>query len=143
MMSDKKIKVLDGMLEAAMRASMEAGLPIGPSTELRVVIEAALRWLSAGHMDFPLPLLKEILEAVPGWKLNETVIQNVLHQGLRRMFLAPEPEVPEVPEEIEDLLSFADKEHFAGVVDEGKIPVSVYKAAVTKAFHRGQKSRPA
>jgi hypothetical protein len=129
MMSDKKIKVPDGMLEAAMRASMEAGLPIGPSTELRVVIEAALRWLSAGHMDFPLPLLKEILEAVPGWKLNETVIQNVLHQGLRRMFLAPEPEVPE---ELRELLMTG--------ADEGTFNWAVNKA-IMEAFRRGQKSR--
>lgn len=48
---------------------------------------------------------------------------------------------PEVPEEIKDLLSFADKEHFAGVVDEGKIPVRVYRAAVTKAFQRGKAIR--
>jgi len=46
-----KIKVPEGMLEAAMRASLEAGLAIGPSTELRIPIEAALRWLSENPIE--------------------------------------------------------------------------------------------
>jgi hypothetical protein len=72
-MSETKIKVPDGMLKAAMRASMDAGLAIGPSTELRVPLEAALLWqrenmCSLSDAEFG-EMVKTCREARPdGWE---------------------------------------------------------------------------
>lgn len=83
-----KIVVPEGMIEAA-----NAAISVEHPSTWRI-LEAALQWLSAGHMDLPLPLLVSVKDAVHGWSINETIVQEVLHGGLRRMFLASEPEVP-------------------------------------------------
>lgn len=46
MSKKKKIVVPEGMLDAAMKASFDAGLGIGPSTELSIPLVAALQWLT-------------------------------------------------------------------------------------------------
>ena len=128
-----RIKVPEGMLDAAMQASMEAGLGIGPSTELRVVLEAALRWQSKNT---PHPTDKEFGELVVScssaekWEhLTEWMRAGMLcHEWVCRMYLAPEPEVPE---EIKDLLY--DPKDGPTKVDRND--------AIIEAYRRGQRRR--
>lgn len=89
-MSEKKIVVPEGMLDAAMRASMEAGLGIGPSTELRVVLEAALRWQKENP---PKPTDEDL------WKIagdhdhvRPLLTQEYCKEWIRRMYDSSEPE---------------------------------------------------
>ena len=84
-MIDKKV-VPEGMLDAAMRASMEAGLGIGPSTELRVVLEAALRWQKENP---PVPTDDFVEEVIR--EHSRTNVKWSCVEWVRRMYDAPEP----------------------------------------------------
>lgn len=123
-MSEKKVVVPEGMLMAAM--AVKIGFSQGYESFTRRILEAALLWLSDGHMPLLLPMLVAVKDAVPGWSVNETVVQGILHQGLRRMFLAPEPAAPEA---IKDLL-YGMSESGSGEVNE----------RLAEAYRRGQKS---
>lgn len=126
----KKIKVPEGMLEAAMRASMEAGLGIGPSTELVIPIEAALLWLT----EHPIVPADEQLDSLLydfGLQDHENAKPYSKAQARclvvgwqRRMFLAPEPEVPEA---IKDLMDQYCSES--------------YRGDLLEAYHRGLRSK--
>jgi len=97
-MSVKKIVVPEGMLKAAMAVADEAwdNGEIGRSLvgetpwkkTSRVILEAALRWLIG---ELPLPSLQDDEYSGPEW----TKGYNRAMEDVRRMFLAPEPEVPE------------------------------------------------
>lgn len=89
-MIDKKV-VPEGMLDAAMRASMEAGLGIGPSTELRVVLEAALRWQKENP---PVPTDDFVEEVIR--EHSRTNVKWSCVEWVRRMYDAPEPEVDRI-----------------------------------------------
>lgn len=128
----KKVVVPGGMLDAAIKASMEAGLGIGPSTELRVVIEAALRWQSENT---PHPTDKEFGELIVScsssigqerWEHStEWMRAGILcHEWVRRMYYAPEPEVPE---EIKRIWEAS--------------PTPETKRRIVEAFRIGQKSK--
>jgi hypothetical protein len=118
-----KIIVPTEMLEVAMKSSLDAGLPIGPSTEIGIILESALRWLSENPIvptdDQVAEMRNEFVPVHPHWK-------NIVSEWQRRMFLATE-----VPEEIEDLL-------VNGFVQSGK---DSYNNAIFEAFRRGQKSK--
>lgn len=97
-MSVGKIVVPDGMLEASMRASMQAGLGIGPSMELRVPLEAALRWQSE-QPRVPTEAQAEDLDNWAHAQGKKDMIgwvnwPEVIAEWISRMYQAPEPDAP-------------------------------------------------
>ena len=109
----EKVVVPGGMLDVAMQASMNAGLAIGPSTELRVVLKAALLWQKTNS---PKPTQQQALELR---NLALAVNRNygsteptaascaaVAVDWVGRMYDAPEPARPE------------DVQRFANISDE-------------------------
>ena len=104
----KQIRVPHGMLNCAMKASMDAGLPIGPSTDLSIVVEAVLRYISE-HPQVPTDerfgkMVNDLRSMnVLAWE-NETEWNRskwLCEEWQRRCFVQEEPEIPA---EIEDLL---------------------------------------
>lgn len=89
-MSEKQYEVPEKMLEAAMRASLDAGLPIGPSTELKIPIEAALRWLSENPITPSTQQWSELYHSSPSMTGRQRAAE-----WQRRMFIKPEPQEPE------------------------------------------------
>jgi hypothetical protein len=148
-MGEKKIVVPEGMLKAAWHAQLPADNPTWEWDEgdemqrkfYRRIFEAALRWLAEN----PIPTTTnsmcalvrycrnkyspQIWESWTEWARSEVL----LVEWQRRMFLAPEPEIPE---EVKDLL--ANTEQFTG------IPLTIaraqYNSDIIEAFHRGQKA---
>ncbi len=110
-MDERKIVVPEGMLKAAWHAQLPADNPTYEWDEgdelskksYRRVFEAALRWLLENPIvpsETDVIILADVsLRA--GDDRNKQV-QDVAVEWQRRMFLAPEPEVPE---EIKDLLA--------------------------------------
>jgi len=137
-----KIKVPEGMLEAAMRASLEAGLAIGPSTELRIPIEAALRWLSENPIEPSLEqsaILRDLACVVSaGYGTHDptaAAAAAVAMEWQRRMFLAPEPEVPEEIS-IDAEILYQDTMH-----RKQAEATSLLEKALLEAFNRGKATR--
>jgi len=93
------------------------------------ILEAALRWLSENPV-VPTPeQTKKLLATVQfgaGREIDPHLIENLLLAWQRRMFLAPEPEVPEA---IKDLL-YAGNGLTSGDIDK----------KVIEAYRRGQKA---
>ena len=100
---DSKIVVPKGMLEESMRASLSAGLPIGPSTEIRIILEAALRWqeekLSESNVEFHSSILAAERERFPGSDEEGSVVAqrvgfeygvSFARHYIREMFMGPE-----------------------------------------------------
>ena len=80
-MQEKKIVVPDGMLKAAIECRNLEGIH---KRTFEAILEAALRWLS----DNPIkPTRHQVTELM--------VIPFMFEEWQRRMFLAPEPEIPE------------------------------------------------
>ena len=131
MSDEKKYVVPDGMLETAIEDCMD--LPIhGPdgigAAMCERALEAAVRWLAEN----PIEPTKE------QWsKLWTDTRSGGLHGGnykmlsewQRRMFLAPEPEVPQG---IDDLLF--------GTVPSSTVRIRNHDEDVREAFRRGQAS---
>lgn len=129
-MSDKKIVVPDGMflsVDEAISKTRGIGCDITGGQVRDVTLEAALRWLY-DELDS--------LERVP--------YDNVMaHQynsciaDVRRMFLAPEPEVPE---EIADILwgEFDDPPTATSVTLHAR---KLHNKSIIEAFRRGKESK--
>lgn len=114
---EKKIVVPEGMLRSA---TAEGARWSDRNNSVIHELEAALRWLSENPI-VPTPQQwKDIEESVPMFHIWDRV-----GEWQRRMFLSPEPEVPE---EIKDLV-------------EGMSWNSTTPKAIIEAFRRGQKSR--
>jgi len=129
-MSEKRYVIPKGMLEAAILSH-----PFDPRTKfIPEMLEAALRWLS----DNPIvPTAKQSAELESLCRINdEPMCMDAIFycsEWQRRMFLAPEPEVPE---EVKDLLVDAS-------VRYPDVPRSVpgyYNDLILEAFRRGQKA---
>lgn len=126
-MSEKKIVIPEGMLQAGWDAVHEANGIAGVST----VLEAALRWLSENPI-LPTNLAESAIYSE--WKKDHDLQYPlwILREWQRRMFLAPEPEVPE---EIKDLLvSNEDEKRGIPLVT----PSDVFNQKITEAFQRGR-----
>jgi hypothetical protein len=103
-LEEKRLVVPEGMLKAAMQSSLSAGLPIGPSTEIEVILEAALRWLSKNPI---VPTEEQERGLDDAWLESKRNLTTTYHkfehasafgavEWQRRMFLAPErPNVSE------------------------------------------------
>ena len=90
-MSEKKVVVPDGMISACRKAWRDTDGGFHDSREVSVVIcEAALRWLSKRSPDMTQESIKRIADSIG---INPTQAFDAIDLGVRRMFLAPEPEV--------------------------------------------------
>ena len=120
-MSEKKIAAPEGMLEAAATEARNLG------SGWVQILEAALRWLSENPIEPTPQWIHEV------WRQERnpqagTFALRVIREWQRRMFLAPESEVPE---EIKDLaVSDLDME-WDGPINK----------RILEAFRRGQKSK--
>jgi hypothetical protein len=124
-MSEPKIKVPEGMLEAGLMARVGKQSAVGyvtPEEAVRDVLEAALRWLleRGVSQDEARDLMRRIphgllLDEIPGWFIGE---------WQRRVFLAPEPE-------------------YVGEEEIGRFCARFQRIddAVREAFRRGQQSK--
>lgn len=101
-MSDKKYAVPDGMLDVGIEAWRNGLNSDIPSTLVNHILEAAIRWQSENT---PHPTDKEFGELIVSgsssigqerWEHStEWMRAGILcHEWVRRMYLAPEPEVP-------------------------------------------------
>jgi ribosome modulation factor len=118
-MAEKKINIPDGMWKSAYNATVMMGKSREECTTK--VLEAALRWLDGEleKSDGQSPLIGGTYQ--DGW------IGAWRH--IRRMFLAPESEVPDA---IRDCI----------IADDQPISRECHNARVLEAYRRGQKERP-
>lgn len=133
----KKIKVPEGMIEAAHKASEftdyereKRTLRFAPGI-INTILEAALLWLT----EHPIVPTMAQIEAIRCTG-HPCILDGAWYaqEWQRRMFLEPEPEVPE---EIKDMLLDAhapDSEHCF-------FKPSVYNERITEAYRRGKESR--
>ena len=101
-MSEKRYAVPEGMLKAAIDARY-TGKPIPDLIhvdQVRVILEAAVRWQSENPR---VPTFAQCRDMWAEASMQEdgTETSAVIAKWIRRMYLAPEPEVPE---KIKDLL---------------------------------------
>jgi len=133
-----EIKVPENGLNAAweavaqkMRDNIDArnAAPVAELHIARVAVEAFCRWLSENPQ---VPSTEQYLEMIRSDRVPavKDMFCNILEVWQRRMFLAPEPEIPK---EIDDLL-WDD-------TDKGPYYVEHNKAAI-EAYRRGQRSKP-
>ena len=127
-MTDERIQIPDGMFEAV-KAVDDGVDPLGIWIKPR--LEAALRWLSENPVCLSGKVLDDISSELPphrflkdyGWLQISNAIQ-------RRMFLAPEPEVPE---EIADLMLVE--------IEEGFFKPSALNQRLVEAYKRGKAAK--
>ena len=133
--SDKQCLVPNGMLVAAMKASIKNGLPIGPSTEIQVMLEAALRWLSENPIQPTLEQSKELYDSGKfDWrKFDANMMNALLVEWLRIAFIDP---ASTLPVEIRNLLSHQNKS-CPGYETNPSVPLAEYDAAILEAYRRG------
>jgi hypothetical protein len=147
-MSEKKIVVPEGMHRAAVEwlllyenFKVDTLEPSTSTPEQQangrasVVLEAVLRWQSNRSPEISKELLERLATA---GNVSKETAYDIVDIALRRMYDAPEPEVPK---EIEDLLlvdaatfKLPDGDNFYGSAADRN-------AAVIEAYHRGQKSK--
>ena len=130
----KKIIVPEGMEHAVVREVFEQCGRVDYHPQIRVGLEAALLWLSEN----PIAPTDEQVEELQEYSFNNihgSKMQLVwsLFEWQRRMFLAPEPEVPE---EVKDLLL----DENIPTADYSRPTRDYYNTQILEAFRRGQKS---
>jgi hypothetical protein len=145
-MSEKRIVVPDGMLEAV-EQNIDSCIDID-SCGIWSILAVALRWLSENPIVPTLPQLRAVESAAAHEPIGSTGwLSDVLQEWVRRMFLAPEAKVPD--EEIGDLLVKAGEEVMSlapgargstGWQWYTPHEAEAHNKAVLEAFRRGQKS---
>lgn len=124
-MSEKKIKVPEGMLKAAREATRQWLL-----TE--VALEAALRWLSENPIVPTDEQYSDLSAELVKYNYSLPSMKFAAIEWQRRMFLASEPEIPE---EVRDFHAWAE-------VYFGSHPeLENIKDNFMKAYRRGKESR--
>ena len=161
-MIQKKIVVPEGMLKVAMDATRGftgygydsySDIPtsghIGNHATFAVALEAALRWLCENPIH---PSPEQWQRLFSAWNARidasetladsphpiEDQLRFTVIEWQRRMFLAPEPEIPD---EIEDLLPFPPDVVIPGDDLYRQVKAHLDNVA-TEAFRRGQKAGP-
>jgi len=123
-----KIKVPEGMLDAVLEAQ-------GPSCDpviTKSALEAALRWLSENPIGPTQKQSRDLYRDVPQGLLVDEVPSWYAEEWQRRMFLAPELEIPK---DVSDIISWF-------TVYCGEHPeFEEIKREVVIAFRRGQESK--
>jgi len=133
-MSDKKIVVPEGMLQAAMGISYVGDDLVD---ELRKRIEAALRWWSKNPTA---PTTDQAMEIGKKFSNQPSVcdyVMQVCAEWQRRCFLAPGPEVPE---EIKDLL-YEGKRVGCSNPQESSRFIEESDRRVLEAYRRGKEGK--
>ena len=132
---DGKIKIPDGMLEAALKS---AGPDNSNYIRAAAVLEAALEWLSENPISPPLTELQILLPFV-SIHANETSVQSLLRKFQQRMFLEPNEEIPE---EIENLI-WGEWQKSRGLPEvlNGWATIDSHNAQVLEAYRRGKAAR--
>ena len=125
----KKIIVPSGMFEAAKNSEYEPG-----SVEVRSILEAALRWLSENPIVPTIEQTGSLIDWYNHKKFGNGAVSDCAVEWQRRMFLAPEPEVPE---ELKDLLL----DENIPTADYSRPNRDYYNTQILEAFRRGQKSK--
>lgn len=135
-----KIKVPDGMLNAAVNSRNGLGRELGwSSSTCTAILEAALQWLSENPQ---VPTLNQVDEMRVHLGIKycawTTIIKPFLMEWQRRMFMAED----EVPEQLKPLMwDKWQKDH--GIPEEvrGWLPIDSHNNQVLAAYKLGQKSR--
>ena len=130
-MSDKKIVVPEGMLEAVVAVSPQADRPSREFARefYRPLLEAALEWLSE-HPIVPIDKeVEEILDKVEPYRNWPEMVKRVVEIWQRQMFIATEPELPEELKTI-----FKDTSKWNGLDQDTK-------DATWEAYRRGLESK--
>jgi hypothetical protein len=133
--SMSKYRVPEGGLDAAEQgvADLWDAMPSAwnPSQAKRNIAQAAseafIRWQSENGPALSLPNAKQIANYL--WAPNETCVIAIVKEGLRRLYVAPEPEIPE---EVKDLLVESLSSNWRG---------SEVNEAIIEAYNRGRKGR--
>jgi hypothetical protein len=129
---EKKIVVPEGMSLAVGHAVFEECGSRQFHPLIRVALEAALRWLSVNPI---VPTAKQFVDLFD--ELSEVNDGKLSHRCVvewqRRMFLAPEPEVPEA---VSDLTV----EMIDGIPDY-KCSRQRFNSTIAEAYRRGQQSK--
>jgi hypothetical protein len=113
-MSDKMIMVPDGMLRAAR-------FPFIHEQKLEIILEAALKWLSQNPIK---PTFEQLQQMEKSLGLSNSIATpDYCAEWQRRMFLAPEPEFPEIADVLKDFRVEGDAYY-----------------AIIEAYRRGQKA---
>ena len=128
-MSETKMKIPDGMLEAARLAHMKyEQTDVGVFLTCRIV-EAALRWQ---RDNAPVPTVEQaqqIADIENRGAVNHAVVKLYMVEWVRRMYDTPELEIPP---KVAHLIPIK------GVSAEGSIQ---HTKAVIEAFHIGQQTK--
>jgi len=140
-MQERSIKIPEGMLNVALQKAHETrSFGVVP---IRDVLEAALRWLSEN------PIVPTDEQAADLYNANLDIDYSkkydathaVVVEWQRRMFLSPEPEIPE---DVKDLGICSKLEqssqHWDWSGREGDLEKVVEQIAI-EAYRRGQRSR--
>lgn len=127
---NKTIKIPNGMLHAALNEFFKAaslnGYPSLTDLErMQFALKAALSWLSENPI-IPTSGQVQVMQVYLHTQTADHGPGPLLSEWQRRMFLAPEPEVPR---EIRNL--------FIAEVDE---PASEFNARIVEAYRLGQKA---
>lgn len=136
-MSGKRFAIPEGMLEAAAEKADVSGLLA--IDRLEVILEAAVRWLAENPV---VPTESQGRELDDAWLRNKTSPESTFSHATtfgavewqRRMFLAPEPEVPE---EVRDLIVDVTMKRLKGTE---LLNTEVARGYIIEAYRRGQKS---
>lgn len=126
-MAEKKYVVPEGGLKAAL-SSQNPPFVFGQESGIRAALEAFVRWQSESS---PMPTDEQLRQMMRGFSvLTKDTVSMIVMEWIRRIYLVPEPEVPE---EIKDLLC-AD-------IGEGFFKPEILNKRMVECFRRGQKSR--
>jgi hypothetical protein len=123
-MNERKIMVSEGMLSAAMVAV--SGKSWSQLGLVEKMLEAALKWLSENPI---IPSIEQAVDMYDKFPVNTT--RNCCVEWQRRMFLSPEPAIPE---EIKDLMM--DRPHSDDILSHEEV-----NAAIMEAYQRGKAAR--
>jgi hypothetical protein len=134
-MNDKKIVVPLDMAMAAAKAVYDQCNRVDYHPQIRIALEAALRWLAEN----PIVPTDMQCEAMYTSSLNDRrgstgYVREFSVEWQRRMFLAPEPEVPEA---VKDLL-YAPNGTPDGLSEH---VIGIHDARVIEAYRRGKQSK--
>ena len=125
-MSEKKIVVPEGMLEAG-RSAYSAYVTAGEGA--RRILEAALRWLSENPI---VPTEEQISSMIGNAPFHRLSVLDGAVEWQRRMFVASEPEVPEE-------IKYLQRICLSSIQGQDDLDRLVSELCL-ESFHRGQKS---
>lgn len=129
----KKIVVPDGMRKAALKAIESANaVELGVEGGAKIVLEAAFRWLSENPIVPTEKQEKEMDQWARARMAREPIRPATFAvEWQRRMFLAPEPEVPEAIKDMQRI-------HYASLSGQEDLDSNLQKLLI-EAYNRGLK----